>query len=228
MAEPRDPDPPARTRREIERAVRDGTFDAAFVPAEVEELAMAVRACRRCDLWRRATQGVPGEGPRHAAVMLVGEQPGDQEDRAGHPFVGPAGQLLDKALAQAGLARDACYVTNAVKHFKFELRGERRIHAKPNVGEIDVCRWWLENELKLVRPKAVVALGATAGRAVLRRPVTVAKARGKPVVLSSGARVVVSVHPSYLLRLREPKDRERAFVMLVEDLRAAKAIALRA
>jgi DNA polymerase len=225
MAEPTDRQPTERTGRAIVRAAHDAPVVDAFVPASVNELWTAVQACRRCDLWRRATQGVAGEGPSPAALMLVGEQPGDQEDKAGRPFVGPAGHLLDRALIQAGLERTDCYVTNAVKHFKFTPRGKRRIHAKPDAGEIDACRWWLDHEIRLVRPRAVVALGATAGRAVFGRNVMVSRARGRAVPLKTGASGLLTVHPSYLLRLREPADKARAFALLVEDLRAAKALA---
>jgi DNA polymerase len=225
MAEPTDRQPTERTRREIVRTARDAPFDAAVVPASANELEAAVQACRRCDLWRRATQGVAGEGPARAALMLVGEQPGDQEDIAGRPFVGPAGHLLDRALIQAGLERTDCYLTNAVKHFKFTARGKRRIHARPDAGEIDACRWWLDHEIRLVRPRAVVALGASAGRAVFGRNVTVSRSRGRAVPLMSGASGLLTVHPSYLLRLREPGDRARAFAELVEDLHAAKGLA---
>lgn len=224
MAEPRHPDPPARTSKAIERSVRDGTFDAAFVPAEAGELAMAVRACRRCDLWRNATQGVPGEGPVHAAVMLVGEQPGDQEDLAGHPFVGPAGKVLDKALAEAGLARDACYVTNAVKHFKFEPRGKRRIHKTPETPEIQACRFWLDVELVRLQPKLVVAMGGTAARAVLGWPVTITRERGRPVEMPDGRAAFVTVHPSFILRVPDEEAREREYRALVADLKKVAAL----
>jgi uracil-DNA glycosylase len=225
MSGPRHEEPDERTRRAIVRTVRDAPFDGAFSPSNLVELGAAVQACRRCELWRHATQGVAGEGPRQAPLMLVGEQPGDQEDLQGRPFVGPAGAVLDRALAEAGLDREALWLTNAVKHFKFEPRGKRRIHAKPDAGEIEACRWWLDHELKLVRPKAVVALGATAGRAVFGRPMTVASARGRPMMLKSGAAGLLTVHPSYLLRLRDAADKARAFDLLVADLRAAGTLA---
>lgn len=225
MAEPTDQEPMERASHGIVRTVRDARFDGTVVPASVSELWAAVQDCRRCDLWRRATQGVAGEGPAAAVLMLVGEQPGDQEDTAGRPFVGPAGRLLDRALAEAGVEREDCYVTNAVKHFKFTPRGKRRIHARPDAGEIDACRWWLDHEIRLVRPRAVIALGASAGRAAFGRNVTVAKARGRAVPLKSGALGLLTVHPSYLLRLRAPEDKERAFAALVEDLRAGRALA---
>jgi DNA polymerase len=226
MAEPpTHPEPSRRKAREIGRAVRDAPFDGAFVPGSLAELAAAVSACRRCDLWRNATQGVAGEGAPRADLMLVGEQPGDQEDRAGRPFVGPAGRLLDQALAEAGIERGRCWLTNAVKHFKFEPRGKRRIHARPNTGEIDVCKWWLEHEIRLVRPKAVVALGVSAGRAVFGKSVAVAKGRGRLAPLKSGAQGILTVHPSYLLRLRDEPDKTRAYHMLVQDLTAARLFA---
>jgi len=225
MAEPTDQEPPERIGRPVGRTVRGAPFDGAFAPASLSELGAAVQACRRCDLWRRATQGVAGEGPAPAVLMLIGEQPGDQEDLAGHPFVGPAGRLLDRGLIEAGLVRGDCYVTNAVKHFKFTPRGKRRIHARPDAGEIDACRWWMDHEIRLVRPRAVVALGASAGRAVFGRNVTVSRARGRAVPLKSGALGLLTVHPSYLLRLRDPEDKARGFAQLVEDLHAAKVLA---
>src|SRR5581483_6816314 len=134
---------------------------AAAAPASLSEIAEAIQGCRRCELWRAATQGVPGAGPLRTPLMLVGEQPGDQEDLAGAPFVGPAGKMLDKALEEAGVAREQAYVTNAVKHFKHEQRGKRRLHKTPDVGEVAACRWWLDNERRLVRPRVVVALGGS-------------------------------------------------------------------
>ena len=216
-----DLDHDGRAARRIARTNRDAPFDGAFVPANAAELKLALNACRRCDLWRHAIQGVPGEGPPRAKLMLVGEQPGDQEDLAGKPFVGPAGQLLDKALEEAGIPRKECYVTNAVKHFKFERQGKRRIHAKPNVGEINACRWWLDNERRMVRPKVVVALGATAGRSVFGRAVTVRDDRAKAHKLDGGATGVLTVHPSYMLRIPDAEDRAKAYALFVEDLKAA-------
>ena len=184
----------------------------------------AVRAdaidCRACPLWRNATQTVFGEGRAHAAVMLVGEQPGDQEDLAGHPFVGPAGQILDRALTDAGIDRGEVYVTNAVKHFKNEPRGKRRIHKKPSEREIEACHPWLENELELVQPSLVVALGATAARAVLGRDMPIGRNRGQLQPLLGGARLLITVHPSYLLRV-PPANRAEAYRNFVEDLKLA-------
>jgi uracil-DNA glycosylase len=190
------------------------------------ELPDALNSCRRCDRWRLATQGVPGEGVAPARLMLVGEAPGDAEDLAGHPFVGPSGALLDRALDQAGIERRAVYVTGAVKHFKFEPRGKRRLHIKPTISEIKACHFWLDEELRLVRPRLVIALGATAGRAVLGRPVTISALRGKPLAPRTGAgleraHVWLTVHPSYLLRLPDEQDRLAEFARLVGDLRTA-------
>lgn len=177
------------------------------------------QSCTRCPLYRNATQTVFGEGPRDAPVVFVGEQPGDQEDIAGKPFVGPAGQLFDRALAEAGLDRSRAYVTNAVKHFKYEPRGKRRIHAKPNAGEIRACRFWLAGELAAIKPDLVVALGATAAQALALRTVAVTKARG-PYDFA-GQRGFITVHPSYLLRLmREPGDEaaRREYRAFIRDL----------
>ena len=176
--------------------------------------------CTRCPLYRCGTQTVFGEGPLDARLMFVGEQPGDQEDLAGRPFVGPAGQLFDRALGEAGIDRSAAYVTNAVKHFKFEARGKRRIHSKPNAGEIEACRWWLEQERAILRPPLIVALGATAARSVFGRAVTIGamRGRGHPI---DGGEAWVTVHPSFLLRVRDNRDEE--YARFVEDLRRVKA-----
>jgi DNA polymerase len=219
-----DVDNESRAARRIARANRDAPFDGAFVPQNAAELKLALNACRRCELWRHAIQGVPGEGAARAKLMLVGEQPGDQEDVAGHPFVGPAGRLLDKALDEAGVPRKACYVTNAVKHFKFERRGKRRIHAKPDVSEIKACKWWLDNERRMVKPKVIVALGATAGRSVLGRAVTVREDRAKPHKLEGGTTAILTVHPSYMLRIPDREDKAEAFALFVEDLKTAWAL----
>ena len=180
--------------------------------------------CRSCPLWQFATQAVPGEGPTSAPLMLVGEQPGDQEDLAGHPFVGPAGQLLDRALAAAGIERAQVYVTNAVKHFKYELRGKRRLHKKPAEQEIAACHAWYESEVAAVQPALIVALGATAVRAVLGRALPILAHRGTlidaPNELAPSARVLVTVHPSYLLRVL-PETRDAEFGKFVEDLKIA-------
>lgn len=180
-------------------------------------------ACTRCALHKLATQMVFGEGPVDAALMFVGEQPGDQEDRAGRPFVGPAGQLFDRALAEAGIDRTRAYVTNAVKHFKFEPRGPRRIHAKPDTGEIDACRWWIGQERMIVRPKLTVALGATAARSLLGRAVTIGRERGRVLALPQGGEGWITVHPSYLLRIEDKARTAEEYARFVDDLRMAAA-----
>jgi DNA polymerase len=169
-----------------------------------------------------------GEGPADAALMLVGEQPGDQEDLAGRPFVGPAGKVLDKALEEAGIERAEIYLTNAVKHFKNEPRGKRRIHKKPDTSEIDACRWWLDNELEVVQPAVSVALGATAARGLFRKPLAIKANRGRLLALPDGGKGLITVHPSYLLRLQEARDKRREFDLLVKDLRIAAAAARKA
>ncbi len=186
-----------------------------------EALRDEAAACTRCPLYKPATQTVFGEGPVDARLMFVGEQPGDQEDLAGRPFVGPAGQMFDKALAQAGVDRGTVYVTNAVKHFKFEQRGKRRIHAKPQGPEIDACRWWIEQERVLIRPPLTVALGATAARSMLGKVVTISGARGRPHALADGGEGWVTVHPSYLLRIPERDRAEEEYGRFVADLKAA-------
>ena len=180
--------------------------------------------CRRCPLWSHATQTVFGEGPMDAVMMIVGEQAGDQEDLAGRPFIGPAGQLLDEALREAGIDRADLYVTNAVKHFKFTARGKTRIHQRPETGEIEACRWWLDIERAAVAPKVTVLLGATAAHAVLGRPVAVLRDRGRPMPLDPGIGLL-TVHPSYLLRLPHAASRAKEFTAMVADLRAAAAMA---
>lgn len=187
-------------------------------------LAAAEQACTRCPLYRDATQAVPGAGRARARLMLVGEQPGDREDLAGRPFVGPAGAVLEAALAEAGIARDDTFVTNAVKHFKHEPRGKRRLHRKPNAYEIDRCRWWLEAERALVRPAVVVALGVTAVRALLGRALSIARLRGNPIGLADGSRLVATIHPSYLLRIRDRADRQAEQARFVGDLKEAAAL----
>jgi uracil-DNA glycosylase len=170
--------------------------------ASLKTLHEAEASCTRCELFRNATQVVPGEGPTEAKLMMVGEQPGDQEDLAGRPFVGPAGRVLDRALAGAGIDRKTVFVTNAVKHFKFEPRGKRRLHKKPNAYEIERCRWWNELERAIVKPALVVALGATAARSLLGRTVSISKVRGEVLTLND-MRLLVTVHPSYLLRIED-------------------------
>ncbi len=191
------------------------------------QLAEAEEGCTRCPLYRDATQAVPGEGPRHAAVMLVGEQPGDKEDLAGKPFVGPAGRLLDAALKDAGIARDETFVTNAVKHFKHEMRGKRRLHKRPNNYEIERCKIWLDHERELVKPSTIIALGVTAARSLTGKSVTIAKVRRTPLALADGTRLVVTVHPSSLLRIEDGADKRAAYKDFVADLKAAAVASLR-
>lgn len=217
-------EPSRRVVRAAVRASRDAPYDGAAV-STLEEIAAGVQVCRRCDLWRDATQGVPGEGPGRARLMFVGEQPGDQEDLAGHPFVGPAGQMLDRALAEAGVPRAETYVTNAVKHFKHELRGKRRIHKTPDGGEVAACRWWLDNERRIVRPRVIVALGATAGLSVFGKPTPIGKFRQQALQLPDQAQGVVTYHPSYLLRVPDAAAKAKAYAMFVDDLKFAWGLA---
>jgi uracil-DNA glycosylase family protein len=195
--------------------------DKAPVVRSLSALREAENECRRCPLYKNATQAVPGEGPSHARVMLVGEQPGDKEDLAGKPFVGPAGRVLDQALADAGIPRDETFVTNAVKHFKFEPRGKRRLHKKPNAYEIDRCHWWFEQERAIVKPELIVALGATAARSLIGRAVTITTLRGEALSLSDGTQLVVTIHPSALLRMQEEAQKRAAYAAFVKDLKAA-------
>ena len=179
--------------------------------------------CTRCPLYRDATQAVPGEGPSRAAFMLVGEQPGDNEDIAGKPFVGPAGRVLDQALHDAGIAREETFVTNAVKHFKHEMRGKRRLHKRPDNYEIERCKIWLDVERSLVKPATIVALGVTAARSLTGRTVTIGKVRGKPLAMEDGTKLVVTIHPSALLRIEDEDERHAAYRSFVADLKAAAA-----
>jgi uracil-DNA glycosylase len=181
--------------------------------------------CERCSLYLNATQLVFGEGPVGAAIMLVGEQPGDLEDRAGRPFVGPAGQILDQALNAIGLDRRSVYVTNSVKHFKHEQRGKRRLHKQPNRYEVQRCRWWLDRELSLVKPNLVVALGATAARELTGRAVILARERGKLLRFANGLGLLVTIHPSAVLRIPDHAARQQAFMSLAEDLKQAVSLA---
>jgi DNA polymerase len=202
------------------------TDAAPWLPAKrtLSALQRAAPACRGCELWEDATQVVFGDGASTAAIMLVGEQPGDREDLEGEPFVGPAGRVLDDALDAAGIDRDQTYLTNAVKHFRFDQRGPRRIHKKPGVAHIEACHPWLEAELEAVRPRVVVALGASAGRALLGRPVRVTAERGRLIDGADDAPpLVLTAHPSALLRLRSTGGFEEAFELLVADLGLAAA-----
>ncbi|TGT71426.1 uracil-DNA glycosylase [bacterium M00.F.Ca.ET.159.01.1.1] len=184
----------------------------------------AAKGCRRCPLWRNATQTVFGEGPENAEVIFVGEQPGDQEDLAGKPFVGPAGRVFDSILDDAAIDRRKVYVTNAVKHFKFEPRGKRRIHSKPNAGEIQACRWWLDKELDLIKPHVAVALGATAAQALLGKAVPILKMRGNVIERDDGLRVFITIHPSLILRIREPADKEAERERFLRDMRKVRGL----
>jgi len=194
----------------------------ANVAGSWEALREEAQGCTRCPLYKDATQTVFGEGPLDAKLMFVGEQPGDQEDLAGKPFIGPAGRVFDEALEKAGVDRARVYVTNAVKHFKYEQRGKRRIHSKPNAGEIKACRWWYAQERELVRPAVTVALGATAARQMLGRPVTISGARGEPHPLEDGGEGWVTIHPSFLLRIQDKADAEREYRHFVEDLKRVR------
>lgn len=178
----------------------------------------AVQGCRRCPLYRHATQAAFGEGPEQAEVMFVGEQPGDREDLAGRPFVGPAGRVLDAAVEKVGIDRGRVYVTNAVKHFKFVPRGKRRLHQRPDAGEIQACKFWLNLEIGFVQPRVIVALGATAAQSLLGKGVTIGKLRGSPIAMDGGATLFVTNHPSYLLRIRNPEDKAREQARFEGDL----------
>ncbi len=193
---------------------------APAASADLDRLAAEAAGCQACELWRNATQTVFGRGPAHARLFLIGEQPGDQEDRAGAPFVGPAGRILDGALADAGLQRDEVYVTNAVKHFKWTAKGKRRIHQRPSATEVAACNRWLSAELAAVDPAVVVVLGATAGQALYGSRFRVGTARGQVLDLD-GRPVVATIHPSAVLRVQEPADRDAQYCGLVADLRRA-------
>ncbi|MXO91626.1 UdgX family uracil-DNA binding protein [Pontixanthobacter aquaemixtae] len=203
-----------------------GAIDHAPQPATLEALRCAIGTCSHCPISALGGEAVAGEGPRGAPLMILGEQPGDQEDVAGRPFVGPAGQLLDEYLIQAGIERERAYVTNAVKHFKFAQRGKRRIHQTPNAKEIDSCRWWVEAERAIVKPKLILALGASAARSVLGKTVSVTAARGAPIALPDGSELWVTVHPSYLLRLDGDARAEQAKLFAQDLSEVAKRIAM--
>lgn len=212
MAEPRYPESPRGRSKKTQ----------LIAAAQLEEVCADASACRACPLWQGATQTVFGEGRVGAAVMLVGEVPGDREDREGHPFVGPAGRLLDRALRDAGIDRDAVYITNAVKHFKFELRGKRRMHKTPAQKEIEACHPWLESELALVRPAIVVAMGATAVRSLLGRRLAIGENRGHWFEFGERG-LFLTVHPSALLRIPEEGDRAGAYALFVAELKQVAA-----
>jgi DNA polymerase len=221
--------PPAETLDEAPRPPELRAIGPVVLPTEsdttLSEAAKEALACRRCPLWQPATQTVFGEGPAGARILFIGEQPGDQEDVIGRPFVGPAGQLLDRALEEAGIDRRTIYITNAVKHFKFVRRGTRRIHERPETGEMQACRFWLDVERVRVAPRLVVLMGATAARTVLGRPVTIGRERGRPFALSPTETGFVTVHPSFLLRLPDEDARAREYRAFVEDLRAVGQLA---
>ena len=216
------PDP--HVDRPRSRSKREEAPGDDVVPLTLKQLDQAVQACRRCPLWRDATQGVCGEGPKKAKLMIVGEQPGDQEDLAGRPFVGPAGRVLEVAFDEAGIDRGDVFVTNAVKHFKHEPRGKRRLHKTPNASEVSACRWWLDAERRLVKPKVIMTLGGTAALGVLSRKVTVTKERGRGIDLPDGAKALVTVHPSYLLRIPDAAAKAAERDRFVADLERAKTL----
>jgi uracil-DNA glycosylase len=208
---------PHKAQKRLEPAMKRKSEPANSIESLREEAA----SCRACPLWKDATQTVFGEGPPHAQIMLVGEQPGDKEDLAGHPFVGPAGQMLDRALKEAGIDREKVYVTNAVKHFKFVPRGKIRLHQKPATPEIRACRPWYERELAAVKPALVVAMGATAAQCVFGKITPINKTRGRLIDLDEGVQALVTVHPSYLLRLPDEDAKAREYRRFVDDLKIA-------
>jgi DNA polymerase len=200
--------------------------ERADLEGALQEVRMEALTCQACPLWRGATQTVFGEGPAPTSLMLVGEQPGDKEDLAGLPFVGPAGQVLDRALGDAGIDRRAVYVTNAVKHFKYlQRRGKIRLHQKPVTPEIRACRPWLERELDLVQPRLVVAMGATAAQSVFGKAMPIGRNRGRVLEAFGGIGALITVHPSYLLRIPEPDRKEEEYALFVKDLRQAREAA---
>ncbi len=201
--------------------VEAGTLEFEDRPETLEAIDTAIHACRKCPIGALDNQAVMGEGPRDAALMIVGEQPGDQEDEAGRPFVGPAGQLLDRHLERAGIDRAAAYVTNTVKHFKYVQRGKRRLHQSPTAKEIDTCRWWIESERAIVQPRLILAMGASAARGILGKTVSISKARGEPIPLDDGSELWITAHPSYLLRL-EGEAAEKQARLFDADLAAVR------
>lgn len=191
----------------------------------LDRLRREAASCQACPLWKDATQTVFGEGPPDAEIMFVGEQPGDREDREGSPFVGPAGLLLDRALAEAGVDRRRVYVTNTVKHFKFEPRGKRRLHKRPNASEIKICRRWLFEEIQAIGPRLIVALGATAAQGLAGRAIPVQSNRGAVLDVANGLRVLVTIHPSALLRLQGEEEKRSAYASFLSDLRSIERLA---
>ena len=194
---------------------------ADFLPTRrtLEALRDAAHSCKGCDLYKNATQTVFGEGPQKASVVFVGEQPGDQEDRQGHPFVGPAGRLLDKALVEARIPRDEVYVTNAVKHFKWIWRGKRRLHQKPAIRQVTACKPWLEAEFEALRPKIVICMGATAAQAVLGKTVLITKERGKFIDLQAGLVIFITIHPSAIYRHREKDEQDKEYRRFASEMK---------
>lgn len=209
--------------RESEMVATVRTKPGGNIQAAWEALREDAMGCTRCHFYRDATQTVFGEGPVGAGMMFVGEQPGDQEDLSGRPFVGPAGQMFDRALGEAGVDRARVYVTNAVKHFKHELRGKRRIHSKPDAGEIAACRSWIDRERALVKPRMTVALGATAARSLFGKTMRISRERGRMLELPNGGAALITVHPSYLLRLPDKEARREEYAKFVADLKTAAA-----
>jgi uracil-DNA glycosylase len=197
------------------------TSAADFLPTRItlESLRAAARSCKGCDLYKNATQTVFGEGPKDASVMLVGEQPGDMEDRQGHPFVGPAGRLLDKALAEVRIPRDEVYITNAVKHFRWIQRGKRRLHQKPSIRQVIACKPWLDAEIQVIHPKVVVCLGATAAQSMAGRAVKITQERGKFLESDSGVSIFITIHPSSIYRLREKDEQEKEYRRFVAEMK---------
>jgi uracil-DNA glycosylase len=204
-------------------AIRAEPNDEGPLPLTLAGLRKAEAACTRCPLYRDATQVVPGDGPASAQIMMIGEQPGDKEDLAGKPFVGPAGRILDQALADAEIPRKEVFITGAVKHFKYEMRGKRRLHKRPDNYEIERCKIWLDVERSLVKPDTIVALGVTAARSLTGRTLTIGKVRGKPITMADGTRLIVTIHPSALLRVEDEDERHAAYQNFVADLKAAMA-----
>lgn len=202
------------------------TSAASFLPPihSIGEMCRALQECHGCDLYKHATQGVFGEGPEHAKLMMIGEQPGNEEDLQGHPFVGPSGKLLDRALADAGIDRREVYVTNAVKHFRFEERGKRRIHQKPRIGEVRACKPWLDGEIDAVKPAVIVCLGATAAQSLLGTGFRLTENRGRAIEHPAAPHVVATVHPSAILRATDSARREADYAQFVNDLKVARRL----
>src|SRR5690606_27070101 len=195
------------------------------IATTIGDLHKQAAGCRRCPLWKDATQTVFGEGPQDARVVFVGEQPGDQEDIAGRPFVGPAGRVFDEVIAEADIEREKLYVTNAVKHFKFEPRGKRRLHQRPNAGEVSACRWWIDNELQMIKPELVVAMGATAAQSLLGKAIPITRMRGQIVTREDGLKVFLTIHPSFILRIREEEEARAERGRFLKDMQAVAKLA---